>query len=182
MPSARQRSASSMQGDLQTKIRALLAAHGLDGDVVERVERAWSTRGASCSKVLRLVTLAADPYLARFDVRHPDLDFAQRRVMLHRFDLPDQNQHQHDHPWDFESLILQGGYIEESNGERTVFRVGERNVRRADEPHHIAELLEVPTWTLVVTGRVRREWGFVTPEGWVKWPSYPRAVRPEEAW
>jgi hypothetical protein len=171
-----------MQGILQTQMRALLAAHGIDGDAVERVERAWSTRGASCSKVMRLVTSSGDVYLERFHVHHPDIDFAHRRVMLHRFELPDQNAHAHDHPWDFESLILEGGYVQESNGALTIFRAGDRNARRAEEPHHIAELLEVPTWTLVVAGPERREWGFATPEGWVRWPSYPRVVRPEGAW
>lgn len=77
-------------------------------------------------------------------------------VLLHKICTPDKDRDLHDHPWSFWSLVLWGGY-EEVLGERA---------------HRIYMLDRSPTWTLVLTGRRRREWGFHTAAGWVDWRTY----------
>lgn len=104
-----------------------------------------------------------------------------RKVMLHRFAESDRDRDLHDHPYDFVSLVLRGGYVEKHRtwvkGRR--YRDEERRVivrwnrRRAEDLHRVL-LLRWPTWTLVLTGRRRRQWGFLTRRGWVAEYDYER--------
>lgn len=121
-------------------------------------------------------------------------------VMLHRIVRPDHDAELHDHPWSFLSLVLRGGYVEElgythppgramlSRGARekaivegsfTLDGRTSRNVHgfsfhRAEDLHRIARLHgDRPAWTLVFTGRRRREWGFRVPGyGWIDWRTF----------
>jgi hypothetical protein len=54
------------------------------------------------------------------------------------------------------------------------WRAGSVHVVRATDCHSIRQLFREPTWTLVVVGRRRREWGFATGEGWVPADTYER--------
>ena len=112
------------------------------------------------------------PYLVRWHLLLTPFG----RVYLHRFLAPDA-QCPHDHPWPFVSLVLWGGYWEERygagqpapDGRRLAWR-GRLSVafRRAEDTHRVARLHPTrPTWTLVVTGRRRRRWGFWTAAGWI---------------
>lgn len=109
------------------------------------------------------------PYLTRWRLIQTPL-FA---AYLHRFWAPDHDEDFHDHPWDFVSIVLAGGYVEERGWPLRVERRGRGSVayRRAEDLHRIASVI-VPTWTLVLCGRRRREWGFQTPHGWVQWEEY----------
>ena len=114
------------------------------------------------------------PYLVRWRL----LSTPFGRVYLHRFLAPDA-QCPHDHPWPFLSLILWGGYWEQRFGRdaagrprlddpssawRGLFSLA---CRRAEDVHRIARLHPTrPTWTLVVTARRQRRWGFWTSVGW----------------
>lgn len=77
----------------------------------------------------------------------------------------------HDHPWPYLTVILKGGYFEvrpqyDSSG----LYIGETKkwhgpgsvlVRRSSSYHRL-ELPEGRTaWTLFITGRYRRKWGFL---------------------
>ncbi|SKL83258.1 hypothetical protein [Mycobacteroides abscessus] len=96
-------------------------------------------------------------------------------VYLHKFLRDDEDRALHDHPWWFVSLMLWGQYVE--------FTDEGRAVRSAPEPwrwfwgdqplafrpgtwRHRVELIKVPPrnpipcWTLIITGRRRRLWGF----------------------
>lgn len=83
----------------------------------------------------------------------------------------------HDHPWAFISIILKGGYVEESQlGVLGFIKTGTKTVKRLHgagsilyRPAHYAHRLEVyqSTWTFVITFRKIKEWGFFTPGGWV---------------
>ena len=108
----------------------------------------------------------------------------------------------HDHPWDFWSFLLTGGYHEvipdameiaerwpgyaparisvEAQARRgQVRRVWRRRFtllrRKAEDPHRL-ELVK-PVWTLVWTGPMRRKWGFYSPKGWVYWRDVERPHR-----
>ena len=86
--------------------------------------------------------------------------------VLHRFTREEPHVDPHDHPWSFETEILDGGYVEE------VFRVEPDGAWRSEVVHrhpgtthrveagHIHRIVELPTgecWTLVRTGPHERE-------------------------
>jgi hypothetical protein len=103
-------------------------------------------------------------------------------VHLHWLLAPDPVLWLHDHPTDFFSIILWGGYTEI------------RNIRLPDEFAPLRELEVQRRWfntfyanpndrhriivvlpgtvTLSFHGRKRREWGYHTAAGWVGWREY----------
>jgi hypothetical protein len=117
-------------------------------------------------------------------------------VMLHRVVAADEGRYRHDHPWDFVSVILKGGYIEVhadpgcNVGWYRVLKApfhGERWFRRmrAEDAHRIDMVdPDGPTWSLVLHGSKRRTWGFLTPDGWVahQWYEYYRCAEDPAAW
>jgi hypothetical protein len=125
------------------------------------------------------IQVAGDLYLRRWRlIRHKDL-----RVNLHHIRRSDSDQHLHDHPWDYTSLILWGGYIEETfqtpahpgnELPQTKFErygIGSLLRRTAEHTHKLH--LNKPAWTLVFLGPRRRKWGFRTQFGhWVYWRDY----------
>lgn len=92
-------------------------------------------------------------------------------VYLHHFLSSDDDRALHDHPWWFLSLILRGSYDEITEGGTRRRRTGSVAFRRAEHRHRV-ELPttpglgaawngpELPCWTLIVTGRRSRAWGF----------------------
>lgn len=91
---------------------------------------------------------------------------------LHRFRAEEPHGDPHDHPWSFETEILDGGYIEEvfrvhADGgwdSRLVHRAaGSVHCVAAEHIHRIVELPQCECWTLVRAGpheRVTRFWRF----------------------
>jgi hypothetical protein len=119
---------------------------------------------------------------------------------IHNIRLPDEGRDMHDHPWDFTSWVLLGGYTEEvrrvegtlSYVETRCHSAGDKIENSAYHTHRI-EFLERSvlgsTWTLVNTGPARRVWGFFTrktqtsPLEWTNWRKYlncPNAETPRE--
>lgn len=97
-------------------------------------------------------------------------------IRLHGIMRSDDDRHLHDHPFDFVSLLLTGGYFETapldgltSNADTLrAMRFWPRFSvlrRRAEDLHALT--LDRPVWTLVYAGPKRREWGFETERGWV---------------
>lgn len=93
-------------------------------------------------------------------------------IYLHKFlssDLPVL----HDHPYSFISMPLKKGYIENLPDGRTLNRKPFRPKFRTAEEFHWVELVdEEPAWSLFLTFRRRRKWGFWTKKGWVYWRDY----------
>jgi hypothetical protein len=112
-------------------------------------------------------------------------------LRIHNIQKSDEGRDFHDHPFHFTSVILRGGYVEHRPGcaclQGSGWRIGESGydcaryeapaiVRRKAEDMHRLELLDgVPAWTLVVSSRFLRSWGFLTPEGWVGYKEYHRS-------
>lgn len=104
-------------------------------------------------------------------------------VFLHHIEAPDPTPDRHDHPWNFASLVLKGGYTETRNRVawawdeykmvETVRRRWSWRTLRLDTCHTITEVHD-DTWTLVFRGRKRsdRKWGFFTPKGFVSASDY----------
>lgn len=151
-------------------------------------------------RLLRLRRADGAIYLQRWGI-------STRRfgVYLHRMDAADPGLDLHDHPWPFVSLVLRGGYTEERAkcddapfiallAERwpetcqrgaTVDRP-QRSLKKLGigECHRVTSLTRVPTWTLVIRGRIRRDradqrrlWGFWLPSGWMDEHTYDETVR-----
>lgn len=123
------------------------------------------------------------PYLVRFSL------FTCRffSVKIHKILLSDYDC-QHDHPWAFISLILKGGYVEHATILEKLpswddFYMIEKEIQTSRiygpgsilyRPATFTHKLEIhqPCWSLVVTFRKVREWGFHTPGGWLPWRKY----------
>lgn len=91
-------------------------------------------------------------------------------LRLHKIMRSDLDRDMHDHPWDFTSLILSGGYFDHTPEGTKAYVRGMVNHKKAEDRHRLT--LIKPTWTFVVSGPMRRAWGFHTPTGWVYWKNY----------
>lgn len=90
---------------------------------------------------------------------------------IHHILRSDSGRAFHDHPWPYLTIILRGGYHEvkpvyDKSGlyigdSRRWYGPGSILFRKADSYHR----LEIPegktAWTLFVTGRYQRKWGFL---------------------
>lgn len=104
----------------------------------------------------------------------------------------------HDHPWAFISIILRGGYVEyraKEYGWKTtkerhkplktewvpldmtskIYHPGSILFRPANYKHKLE--IHQPATTLVITFKKTREWGFITPKGWIPWRNYSSSQR-----
>lgn len=93
-------------------------------------------------------------------------------VFVHHLMRSDNDRDWHDHPWSFVTVLLSSGYREHTP-RGTFWRRRFSILYRPATWLHWLEL-ERPTWTLVIRFRRVREWGFVTPRGWVHWRDYGR--------
>lgn len=126
-------------------------------------------------------------YLMRFWLSHPEINAEDEfesgdSVLLHYFAQGDDDGAMHDHPWQFTTHILSGGYTEElpaddwdkkvmqgpELGTNRIFRQqGDRVCHAAMDLHMACDPLP-DTWTMVVTGNRGCNWGFHPPgETWV---------------
>lgn len=101
-----------------------------------------------------------DPYIIRWILFSCPL-FG---IMVHKMLRSDYDRALHDHPWDFLSIVLKGGYAEEFE-ERGVrdFRFnapGHILFRKAEFKHRVILDKGKICWTLVFKGPRRRKWGF----------------------
>lgn len=104
-------------------------------------------------------------------------------IYLHKFLRDDDDRALHDHPWWFVSLILKAGYWEvvphpDGGPGNTVLKRkwGSIAFRHAKHRHRVVLFaptgISEPCWTLVVTGRNSRTWGFWCPKGFIPWHQF----------
>lgn len=129
-------------------------------------------------------------YLRRFFVAgdSPNSRFFRRwknRLYLHVFYASDSDPDPHDHPADFTTVVLRGGYRDETweadvvAGQHVrrrvsapVLGVGSVAHRRAEHIHRV-HLLGDKAWTAVIFGPRKRTWYFYTTDrGQVHWERY----------
>ena len=109
------------------------------------------------------------PYLIRYSI------FTCRwfAIKVHNILLSD-DACLHNHPWAFVTILLSGGYFEESEHKgKTDFkyhRAPSILFRPAAWSHRLE--LRKPMWTLVITFKKVQDWGFFTPRGFVNWRDY----------
>ena len=88
-------------------------------------------------------------------------------VYLHRFKASEHRPliASHDHPWDFFTLVLQGGYDEMRCGCHEVRRQRFAFGFRKAETIHRLRILPQGATTLCVRGPKRRDWSWVSLPG-----------------
>lgn len=117
-----------------------------------------------------------DPYLKRWFIIPRNRWF---NIYLHHFHRSDDDRALHDHPWRNLSILLSGSYLEHlQNGDvklRKPWRPWAfwRLPRRGPTFAHRVELIDgQKVWTLFLTGRKVRTWGFLCPRGWIPWTEF----------
>lgn len=99
-------------------------------------------------------------------------------LYIHQILKSDEDKHFHDHPWNFQSLILKGSYREQYTLppnhwviRNKTYELGDVVQRKAEDAHQIT--LRTPeVWTLVLTSGRERVWGYQTEFGWIDFKSY----------
>ncbi|WP_315128032.1 hypothetical protein [Comamonas antarctica] len=99
-------------------------------------------------------------------------------IRVHHICQPDDDDHEHDHPWDARTIILKGWYVEErrTHCEATrVMRAGQTAVIVAGQFHRIARVSDGGVYTLFFTWQYISDWGFWVEGQKVLWREYLEA-------
>jgi hypothetical protein len=88
-------------------------------------------------------------------------------IRVHHICVEDQDRHHHTHPWNCRTIILRGGYVEarpdELGDSHFTRSAGDTARIKHYDLHHIIEVSEGGVWTLFITGKYRKTWGFLIP-------------------
>lgn len=115
---------------------------------------------------------ADDPYMRRWWVIPRN---TRANIYLHHFRHDDDDRAAHDHPWASLSIMLCGHlrelYLDAEGREHWRELTAPSVVFRSATFSHRLEVVR-PAWTIFMTGRVVREWGFHCPLGWRHWKEF----------
>lgn len=82
----------------------------------------------------------------------------------------------HDHPWSYFTIVLKGGYWEETLDGNYWRGPGHFRFRSAKTFHRLSidnKPNNDQTWTLFFMGPRQKEWGFLNKQGsWIHWDTY----------
>jgi len=92
-------------------------------------------------------------------------------VRLHHWFGPDDDRAPHDHPWDFTTFVLKGGYTDASPDGDQHLRAP-AIARRSALHQHTVYPDPGGAWTIIVTGPKIRRWGFWVKGKFVKMNKY----------
>lgn len=127
---------------------------------------------------LTLIGPVGDPFLERVGI-----DVRLFGLFAHRILGPDPGLDLHDHPWEFVTVVVRGGYNELFASARTPERARHRRWARwtvhrfrQTDAHRITTV-EPGTLTLVFRGPKNRRWGFYPPAGFVDYEAYDYEAR-----
>jgi hypothetical protein len=123
------------------------------------------------------------PYMHRYYLFLKERKKFPFNVVLHKIVKSDDPIF-HDHPWEYMTIVLRGGYWEHTFKYENSVRIenvkwrgpGSIIIRGADDCHWLELDKEKPATTLFFMGPQEREWGFLTEDGpkykWVKHDEY----------
>ena len=80
-------------------------------------------------------------------------------IRVHNFIRSDDKRYLHDHGWWFLTMVVRGSYTDVSESGRDLIKRWQVRFRKATHAHYV----ETPVggcWTVLVTGRPARNWGF----------------------
>lgn len=109
-------------------------------------------------------------------VRYTIIECKNFQLCVHIFVRSDADD-LHDHPWNFVSVILWRGYMEQTSAGIKRYRAGNILFRRAKHAHRVQLINNRRAVTLVIMGRNVRQWGFITKTGWKLWTKYFEDMR-----
>lgn len=120
-----------------------------------------------------------EPYLHRYYLfstrwlKHwfPKLSY---RLVLHKCVKSDADG-LHDHPWNWKSKILEGGYWEHLADKSSTYRgpSGWRSCKSTDYHRLVLPYKGAESWSLFLMGPKTKDWGFLDrDENWVQWEEY----------
>ena len=123
--------------------------------------------------------ISNEPYLERYYLFLKDRKKFPFNVFLHRF-LKSDPDDLHDHPWDFRTIILYGGYWEYTDEGKFWRSPGSYRYAPANTFHRIELDKNIPyCWTLFIPSKNFKEWGFRTSFGWLHHEKYLEQKRNE---
>lgn len=96
-------------------------------------------------------------------------------IRVHHIALRDDDQHEHDHPWEARTIILRGWYMENRtvHGLRSrVMRQGMTDTISAGQFHRISHVSDDGAYTLFFTWRFIEQWGFNVDGKKIPWRTY----------
>lgn len=98
-------------------------------------------------------------------------------IYFHCIYQADKDLHCHDHPWDYISIPLWGRFVERKKVKEGVYEFNPVHFgmiikRKAEEFHQIYFLNSKKVYTLFLTGRRKREWGYDVNGKWYGWEEY----------
>lgn len=82
-------------------------------------------------------------------------------IRLHHWIASDDERHFHDHPWWMIIFILKGSYIDITPDGEDLLTPGSIRFRKAEHKHTVK--LKEECWSLLITGKNSRHWGFWIP-------------------
>lgn len=131
------------------------------------------------------VKVQGEPYLTRVHVTPFKNWPFKTRIYIHIFSRPDEDRVFHDHPWDFRTLVLWGGYDETSHTFKPALEPIPSGYDTLDQPtgqiihdrlgwlswrfrprrhaHRITRLHTPRVVTLIFRTNKTRDWGFWCP-------------------
>lgn len=113
-----------------------------------------------------------EPYLERYYIFLKDRSNFPFNIFIHKF-LKSDPDDLHDHPWDYYTFILRGGYWEYTPEGKFWRRPFSCRHGKAKSLHRIELDKEKPyCWTLFIPCTRKRQWGFVTDDGWINNKDY----------
>lgn len=112
-----------------------------------------------------IIGRAEAPIMIRYNIINSKI-FSLR---IHKF-IKSDHDCLHDHPWNFLTIILKGGYFEKlENGARPWRGPGSILYRKAEHKHAVQLKDEQPSYSLFLSLGVRRQWGFWDKGIWTHW-------------
>lgn len=102
-------------------------------------------------------------------------DFTIRKrisICLHNFHRGDEDPDCHDHPFEFWSFVLWGGYREFAEDGTFIVRSPLSLAYRSSTHRHRVQLMARRCWTFIVKRDALREWGFWQNGQFVPWRDY----------
>ena len=117
-----------------------------------------------------------EPYLERYYLFLKDRESFPFNIFLHKF-LKSDPDDLHDHPWNYRTIILSGGYWEHTEKGRKWKGPGSYIYAPAEHYHRV-ELAKdkngniINCWTLFMPGMRQRDWGFKKDGEWVQNEKY----------
>lgn len=114
-------------------------------------------------------------------------------IFLHTHERPDGDRDLHDHPWNFVTIILRGGYVESHAVINTfgdnigpsrirTWRLGSVHRMKFVRDAHRINSIRPGTLSLVFVGRTMRDWGFFAEDEidghtrWIPWQEYNSTI------